>query len=363
MKLGTRARVPGDSQLCAVVFEALTPTHLARLAHPEDWPDPPGNPFGEELPRALWNRALGEIVEDILTRPSGRFRARLAELAFRLSDGHGDPPVALGALLEVLHAGSLIIDDIEDGSPERRGQAAMHVRYGLPSALNAGNWMYIRALQLVEAVEPELASVRDRLRRAVVDAMASCHLGQAVDLTLRVAHLPRAAVYRVVASSTMLKTGALMELAARLGAITAGAGAPREEALARFGRRMGLGLQMLDDFRNLAVHGGSAGKKALEDLRNGSPTWPWAIASRVLDEAGFDELQRSARDVLERGEAAEGRARAVAAALLMAVGRHGREQISRHLAEALADLRAAVGPRPELAAVEAELQRLEESYG
>jgi geranylgeranyl pyrophosphate synthase len=355
-----RERALPEGRLAALVTETLAPARLDGLAHPEDWPDPPAAEAAT-LPRDLWSRAIGDPARDILARPGRRFRARLAELAFRLGDGRGEPPRALPALLEIIHAGSLVIDDIEDGSPTRRGEPAVHVRYGVPLALNTGNWMYFWALGLVDALEPALPLVRERLYAVIVDVMARCHLGQALDLGVDIGRLPRPAVYQAVATSTSLKTGALMELAARLGAIAAGAPPDREAVLARFGRRLGLGLQMLDDFGNLTAGAGS--DKALEDLRNGTPTWPWAFAARALDEAAFAELQEAARALREAGGADDGRARSLAAALRMAVGREGRERSARYLRGALADLSAAVGRRSELAAVAAEIKRLEVAYG
>jgi geranylgeranyl pyrophosphate synthase len=357
-----RERALPEGRLAALVTETLAPSRLEGLAHPEDWPDPPATEAAT-LPRDLWNRAIGDPARDILTRPGRRFRARLAELAFRLGDGRGEPPRALAAMLEIIHAGSLVIDDIEDGSPTRRGEPAVHVRYGVPLALNTGNWMYFWALGLVDALEPALPLVRERLYAVIVDAMARCHLGQALDLGVDIGRLPRAAVYQAVATSTSLKTGALMELAARLGAIAAGAPPDREEVLARFGRRLGLGLQMLDDFGNLTARAGAGSDKALEDLRNGTPTWPWAFAARALDEAAFAELQEAARTLREASGADDGRARSLAAALRMAVGREGRERSARYLRGALADLSAAVGRRSELGAVAAEIKRLEVAYG
>jgi len=359
-----RLRAGGEGRLAAFVSEALAPARIAELAHPEDWPGGERLAFGSPaLPAETWDLAIGDIARDILSRPGRQFRARLAELAFRLADGRGDPPEALGALVEILHAGSLIVDDIEDGSSVRRGEPCLHVRYGVPLALNTGNWMYLRALELVDELEPAHPPVRNRLRGIVVDAMARCHLGQALDLSIDVGHLPPAAIHRVVATSTTLKTGALMELAARLGAVVAGAPGAQEEALARFGRRLGVGLQMLDDFGNLnaAADGGSG--KALEDLRNGTPTWPWALAAQALDDAAFGNLQADARSLTAGESDGDLRARALAAALRMAVGREGRAQAARYLATALGDLRACFGARPELAQLAAEIRRLEESYG
>ncbi len=356
MKTHPRPSGAAGTRLSALVDEAFAGRWLYAAAHGADWPDPTE---AGPLPPALWDRALGDVARDILARPSRQFRARLCELTWRLGDGQGEAPRLLSALVEIIHAGSLIVDDIEDGSTERRGAPAAHVEHGLPRALNTGNWMYFWALRLVEELEVD-APVRERLYREIVSAMHDCHLGQGLDLSIAVGRLPQAAVYRVVATSTMLKTGALMALAARLGAVVARAPAANEAALARFGRRLGLGLQMMDDFGNLT--GGSEGNaaKAFEDLRNGRPTWPWALAARTLDPAAFAELQARARRVTN--EVDDG-ARSLAAELRMATGRAGRRQAADYLEAALNDLRGALGPRPELAFVAAEIKRLEESYG
>jgi geranylgeranyl pyrophosphate synthase len=340
--------------------QTLAPERLRALCHPEDWPQPGA---GGSLARATWDRALGEIARDILSRPSRQFRGRMCALAWRLADGSGEVPPALPFLIEVLHAGSLIIDDIEDGSRQRRGAPCLHVLHGTPLALNAGTWMYFWALELVQrvAIEPPR---REALERALLDTMYGCHLGQSLDLSVAVGTLPREAVYRTVATTTALKTGALMELAARLGALAAGAPAARVESLARFGRRLGIGLQMLDDFGNLNAPQGAGGDgKALEDLRNGRPTWPWALAADALDDAAFARLQASMRALVEGADPDGTRARALAAALRMAVGLKGRRESKQYLQGALDELRAEVGSRDELALLAGELERMEAAYG
>jgi len=364
-------RQPSFAAFAAELVErTLAPERLQSLCHPEDWPPPlngtapaSSSPTAALSP-ATWERAVAEIARDILSRPSHQFRARMCTLAWRLADGEGDVPAVLPFLIEVIHAGSLIVDDIEDDSRERRGAPCLHLLHGTPLALNAGTWMYFWAVDLVRQV-PVDATVQESLRRALVETMYGCHLGQSLDLSVRVGALPRASVYRTVASTTALKTGALMELAARLGALAAGADAPRVEALARFGRRLGIGLQMLDDFGNLnAPHAEDASGKSLEDLRNGRPTWPWALAAEELDEPEFARLQASARALLSDGADPDGtRARALAAALRMAVGLKGRRQTRLYLHGALADLRGQVGDRDELGALALELDRLEEAYG
>jgi geranylgeranyl pyrophosphate synthase len=361
---------PSFAALAAEMVErTLAPERLQELCHPEDWPRrADGTAWSPSssamLSSATWERALAEIARDILSRPSHQFRARMCALAWRLADGEGQVPALLPFLVEVIHAGSLIVDDIEDGSRERRGGPCLHLLHGTPLALNAGTWMYFWALDLVQQV-PVAPAVQESLRQALVDTMYGCHLGQSLDLSVRIGALPRAAVYRTVASTTALKTGALMEVAARLGALAAAAGAPCVEALARFGRRLGMGLQMLDDFGNLnAPHTDDASGKSLEDLRNGRPTWPWALAAEQLDEPEFARLQASARTLMADGADPDGtRARALAAALRMAVGLKGRRQTRLYLQHALAELRGNVGERDELGALALELERLEEAYG
>jgi geranylgeranyl pyrophosphate synthase len=360
-----RPRPVNDARLAALVDDALAPPELEDWAHPEDWPLGPGGPAAG-LANDIWDRALRDVARNILARPSRLFRARLAELSFRLAGGTGEPPRWLPGIVEIIHAASLIVDDIEDGSRERRGAPCVHLTHGLGRALNGANWMYFWALQMVERLEPRTPLVRDRLYRAVIDAMARCHVGQSLDLSLAVWRLDRVDVNRLVATSTMLKTGALMELAARLGAIVGGAPPEREEALTRFGRRLGVGLQMLDDFGNLTAGSDGNAAKAREDLRNGTPTWPWALAAERLAPDAFAELQAAARTVAEAGDADGPPARALASTLRDAVGFEGRRRASRYLAEALDDLRAAVragvNERPEIALVASEIRRLEVSY-
>ncbi|HXI58925.1 MAG TPA: polyprenyl synthetase family protein [Polyangia bacterium] len=365
MSTRPQRRTAFDFTMDSLVDEALSPIRLLTVAHPEDWPEPQQAPA---LLPVMWDRAVGVVARDILDRPSRQFRARLCQLAWSLADGAGPIPAQLSAIVEIVHAGSLIVDDIEDDSLQRRGAPCLHVVHGLPRALNAGNWMYFWAMTLIDQAAPDPA-VADQLRRAYGDALYHCHLGQALDLSTPVGRIPRAWMYRTVATSTMLKTGMLMELAARMGALAAQTSEGRVAALARFGRRLGLGLQMLDDFGNLTAPASQAAEavdsKALEDLRNGRPTWRWALAAAEpdLDAATFEQMQASAV-ALASGEDRDGtRARALAATLRMAVGLKGRQQAARYLHAALADLRASVGDRTELTLLSAEIQRLEASYG
>ena len=87
---------------------------------------------GEQVPAHVWKQALGAPLESVLSRPGKEFRARLLTTSYLLAGGA--PPIAaeIPALLEILHAGSLVVDDIEDDSESRRGAPSLHVAYGTP---------------------------------------------------------------------------------------------------------------------------------------------------------------------------------------------------------------------------------------
>ena len=114
-----------------------------------------------------WGADINEVVDsfllapltDFLKRPGKKIRGRMVEIGFELATGKStsqwtpqEKTVLLQAseLLEALHAASLIIDDIQDDSEQRRGEPTVHRKHGMPLALNAGNWLYFWPLQNVE---------------------------------------------------------------------------------------------------------------------------------------------------------------------------------------------------------------------
>jgi geranylgeranyl pyrophosphate synthase len=312
-------------------------------------PAPPG------VPQGLWDAALADPVAEFLSRPGKGFRGRLVELAWRLAGGCGDLPPELPLVVELLHAGSLVVDDIEDDSVQRRGRAALHRQIGLPLALNAGNWLYFWPLSLIARMGFPCRVERELHRRAV-DAVRRCHEGQALDLAARVGELHPYDILPVARTISGWKTGSLMALAAELGAVAAEAGPGVADALGTFGERLGVGLQMQNDLSELT---GAAGPlKHPEDLLHGRVTWPWAWAAERLPAARFDALQaRGARLADGNGDPA-----ALAADLRAALGPDPARPVREWLAGALADLSAAVPAGPALDELRAEVARLEERY-
>jgi geranylgeranyl pyrophosphate synthase len=311
----------------------VTPPVPRAIAAPAAAPAPP--------PDALAERDAA--LAGFLARPGKRFRARLVELAFAAAGGRGDAGAALGEALERIHAGSLIVDDIQDGSAERRGGPALHVTTGVPAALNAGGWLYFDGLARLGAIAPDLLP-------GAVATLRTCHEGQALDLALRAPRLPRCEVPARVAEVTAKKTAALTELCARAGAHAAGGAPAAIEALAGLGAALGRALQLLDDVGAVASPARRA--KGLEDLLHERPTWPWALAAehgaaRFAEAVALSDVHRWAE----------------LAALLAREAPRGRRRAAAWIDGALARVRAALPAGPALVALEGEVERLSAAYG
>jgi geranylgeranyl pyrophosphate synthase len=310
----------------------------------------------DQLDPRFLDQALLEPARDIMARSGKGLRAQLLEHCWQLAGGDREgPPELLPILIELLHSGSLVIDDIEDDSPTRRGDVTLHRRYGLPIALNTGNWLYFLPLALLSRsnLDPEL---RLAVFGDVSTAVLRCHQGQALDISVKVSEVRRHEIPALVEQATRLKTGSLMELAARMGARAATGDAARVDALGRFGMEFGIGLQMLDDWSGIANE--SRREKGVEDLRLRRPTWVWVWLAEMCDDVTFADLMRTLERVSTVWEAEQ-----LSRRLLEQLGSAPRQRVSEHLAGAIDELAEALGDSPEIKRMRDETERLERAYG
>jgi geranylgeranyl pyrophosphate synthase/predicted secreted hydrolase len=180
---------------------------------------------------------------------------------------------------ELLHVGSLIIDDVEDASLVRRGGPSCHELFGVPLAVNAGTAAYFLAEPPVTKDDLPAES-QLRVYRLYFDAMRAGHAGQAIDLH-GFEHLAADAVRsgdvgalesRVLAMHR-LKTAVPAGMLARIGAILGGGTEQQIEALGRFFESVGLAFQIMDDVLNLRGFKGDL-KQRGEDIAQGKITFP-----------------------------------------------------------------------------------------
>jgi len=333
------------------------PTQLPRALAALERASRPGGacPLAVEVPSEIWRRALTGPAAEFLARPGKELRTTIVETGWVLGGGApGGMPDRLPLVIELLHAGSLIIDDVEDGSDTRRGAPALHKLVGAPIAINTGSWMYFWALAELEQLELAPA-VELAAHRATTRTLVRCHQGQALDLATPITELLATEVFPVVETTTRLKTGALCALAAQLGAIVAGGSPAVTVAVGRFGERMGIALQMLDDLGSLTSP--ARRDKGHEDLRAARPTWPWAWLAQH-DAFAWQRCITSARAVQNGGDVD-----ALADLLVREIADEGRARISATIDATVADLTAISGESATTHHFAAELRRMETRYG
>ncbi|GMW03500.1 MAG: hypothetical protein AMXMBFR84_46340 [Candidatus Hydrogenedentota bacterium] len=306
-------------------------------------------------PWEAWHEALYRPLEDFLGRSGKSFRANFVSLCWKLAGGHGNLPAQIPLFVELLHAGSLIVDDIEDSAQMRRGAPALHHLCGMPKALNAGNWLYFWPQTILAGMELD-PEVELRIHRWIAQTLSRCHHGQALDLAIRVFEWDQLHVASMVETSTRLKSGALFELAAAIGAIHAKAQTSCEKALVRFGGDLGLALQMYDDLSGLVND--SRMDKAQEDLIQARLTWPWAWLALHVDQLEYTRLRGLARSVYERDAPFHELRDALIKSLPDDVFLHPRNLLQ----SAFNDVRPHVRSVAALQSLNDEIKRLESSY-
>ena len=306
------------------------------------------------VPSSLWRAALAGPAAEFLARPGKELRAMIVRAGWVLGGGTPDAmPDGLCLVLELLHAGSLIVDDVEDDSERRRGGPALHRLIGTPLAINTGSWMYFWAL--AELADLGLApGVELAAYRLAIATLVRCHQGQALDLATRITEVDIAYASSVVETITRLKTGALCRLAAELGAIAVGASSATRDAVGRFAEAIGIALQMYDDLGSITAP--ARRDKGREDLRAGRPTWPWAWLADH-DPFAWSRLVATGRAVFAGADPDR-----LADALADGVAMIGRTRARATIDAALAEVAAALGPSVTLDAIAAELRRMEASY-
>jgi geranylgeranyl pyrophosphate synthase len=199
------------------------------------------------------NRAVADPIWEFLDRGGKRWRPALFLLICEALGKNPDDFADFAIIPEVIHNGTLIVDDIEDGSELRRGKPCTYRIYGLDIAVNAGNAMYY--LPLLPLMENKKKVSRDKLCKTYeiyVKEMINLSLGQAMDI----------AWHRGLANADTIderdylqmcayKTGTLARLSAKIAAVLAEANEELVEKLGRFAESIGVAFQMQDDILDL----------------------------------------------------------------------------------------------------------------
>ncbi len=197
-----------------------------------------------------------------------RLRPLLSTIACEAVGGKADSAIPFGAALEIVHNFTLVHDDVMDEDDTRRGIKTVHAQFGIPEAILSGDALFARAFEVAldsDVDDGSLVRLVDLLAKSV-RLLAE---GQQMDMDFEDAKTVTSGLYMKMIE---LKTAVLYSAAAQGGAIVGGASDQQEDALAEYGRLMGLGFQIWDDILDLESTQESFGKPVLNDIRNGKKT-------------------------------------------------------------------------------------------
>ena len=250
----------------------------------------------EEYDANSLNAALADPLWRLLDAGGKRWRPALMLVAGAALGAPPESLLDLAAMCEMIHNATLLADDIEDGSPLRRGLPAAHVEFGVDVALNAGNALYfIPQAHLHDPAGPLPERIRLAALRVVNEEMVKLHLGQGMDIAWGgVERPPTVPQYLRMCA---FKTGTLARMAVRLAAAAADAPERLGAALGRYAESIGVAFQIRDDVLNVTPGPLSEGKGFGDDIHEGKASLLVIRALQVLPRERADRL----REILRLG--------------------------------------------------------------
>jgi geranylgeranyl diphosphate synthase type II len=229
-----------------------------------------------------------------------RFRPALLLATGQTFGANTDDLVRTACALEMIHTYSLIHDDLPsmDNDELRRGRPTCHVKFDEATAILAGDALQTLAFQTIAEEERLSPELRVQLIAEIARAAGTPEgmvAGQAHDLDAESREVTNAELERI----HHRKTGALIRAAARCGAIIAGAGARRLEAVTKYATNLGLLFQITDDLLDVTATAEDLGKTPGKDARSSKATYP-ALYGIEATHAQLKVVHSACCDALER---------------------------------------------------------------
>ncbi|WP_374591380.1 polyprenyl synthetase family protein [Aquabacterium sp.] len=248
---------------------------------------------------------LGEVMRYGVLDGGKRLRALLVLAAAQAVHGQRDAALRAAASVELIHAYSLVHDDMPcmDNDVLRRGKPTVHVQFGEAQAMLAGDAMQALAFEVLTPDVTEVpAALQATLCRLLSRAAGQAGMagGQAIDLASVGQDLNEA----TLRDMHRRKTGALLQASVLMGAACGDADAPAWQALSDYGAAVGLAFQVVDDILDVTQGSDTLGKTAGKDAHHGKPTYVSLLGlDGARDEA--DALLAQALAALERSQLAD----------------------------------------------------------
>ena len=218
--------------------------------------------------------AIGQYLQ---SAGGKRLRPSLLLLSAKLAGHAGPCAVQLGAVVEMIHAATLVHDDVIDAAQTRRGRPSTNVKWGNHTCVLAGDWLYMQAFQI---------ALRER-NFQILDLLIGLTQMMVEGELIQLERIGRIDVTEADCMELVdRKTACLFSVCAKLGALAAAAPAQVQEKLAEYAWNLGMAFQLVDDVLDFTAREKTLGKPVGGDLREGKVTLPLVYA---LERASADE--------------------------------------------------------------------------
>ena len=194
--------------------------------------------------------------------------------------GINSESIKLCAIVEMIHAASLLHDDVIDEADSRRGKPSVNALYDNKTSIMFGDILYSRAFT-------ELSQMDKKIAYCVSNAVTKLSIGEMMDVDLTVSFNSS---YELYLEMIYLKTASLIEASAKAAAILAGLDS---EKYAIYGKNLGLAFQMVDDILDITQDEETLGKPSMHDFKEGKVTIPYLyLYERVEDKEYLKSLYK-----------------------------------------------------------------------
>ena len=250
-----------------------------------------GQPVYEYSSEAI-NKAIADPIWESLDRGGKRWRPTLFLLVCEALGKNPNEFLELAIIPEVIHNGTIMIDDIEDSSELRRGKPCTYKLFGLDIAVNAGNTMYYLPLLILIKNKDKLSKEKlTRLYEIYGQEMINISFGQATDI---VWHRGLAKADEITEKQYLqmciYKTGTLARMSAKMAAVLADADNNLVEKIGKFAEALAVAFQIQDDILDLISEKFAEGKGGLgRDITEGKRT---LMVIRALKKAEAEDKER-----------------------------------------------------------------------
>ena len=178
--------------------------------------------------------------------------------------------IDLCAVVEMIHAASLLHDDVIDDADTRRGQPSINALFDNKTAIMFGDILYSKAFT-------QLTFMDQKIAYTISNAVTLLSIGEMLDVDLTNSFNSS---YDKYLDMIYKKTASLIEAASRAAAILAGLD---EEKYALYGKNLGLAFQMIDDILDITQDSSTLGKPAMLDFVEGKVTIPYLLLHERLE--------------------------------------------------------------------------------